>query len=171
MKTTGNYSKALFILTVATLLYITSCGTGPEPPEPALDPILGKWTATEGVTEISYQGMSAYDYWISQGATPEEAAYTVGYQTRGHGDYIPFSIDFKPDGTYMSLSGAVGDQTGYENTGTWELSADRKTLSFFDMEVAVLTSTENALSLQFVFDSDEYSQELMTYKITLTYTS
>ena len=170
MKNQHTYFKTL--LAVLSILLFISCSDEPEIVIP-VDDIVGKWTAIAGVTEISYQGMSAYDYWLSQGATPEEAEAQVGYQTRGHGDYVPFSFEFKEDGTYKVILGKVGDTTGVENTGVWELSADRKTLMIDDNESfwpGILQLTAGDFILQFVFDSAEYSQELMTYDITLTYT-
>ena len=157
------------LLGLTALLILNGCTETQE--VIPVDDIIGEWTAVEGVTEISYQGMSAYDYAISQGALPDEANYWVGYLTRGHGDYIPFSIEFNEDGTYKSLSGKVGDLTGYENTGVWELSTDRKTLMVDDEEYwpVILDLNVSDLILQFNFDSEEYSQELMNYNITLTY--
>ncbi len=167
MKNQCTYFKTL-LLGLTVVLFFTNCS-----PEPEIfiqpDDIIGKWTAIEGTTEISYQGMSAYDYAVSQGSSHEEATLWVGYLTRGHGDYIPFSIEFKADGTLNSLSGAVGDDTGYPNEGIWKLSDNRKLLTFSGLDVAVITLTDSDLVLQFVFDSDEYSQELMTYDITLIY--
>lgn len=158
------------LISMIIILFFNACDKNNKEVAPTPDDIIGTWTATEATTVITYQGMSAYDYWISQGATPEEATYQVGYQTRGHGDYIPIIIEFKTDGTYSSQSGAVGDATGHPNNGTWKISNDKKTLTFFGIDIPILTLSKNALTIQIVFDSNEYSMdEEMTYDITVSY--
>jgi len=167
MKITSNYTKTLFILGVATILATSSCSETEE--VIPVDDIIGTWTATDVLVDITYNNLSAYDYWISQGATPEEATYQVGYQTRGFGTYIPITIEFLSDGTLTGISGTIGDETGSPFNSTWELSNDRKLLTLDGIEGSVIMLNKTGLSFQLVFDSDEYSQELMTYAMTLTY--
>lgn len=171
MKNLLNLNLPKLLISIAISFSFSACDKAVQEVIPEPDEFIGTWTATEATTIITYQGMSAYDYWVSQGATPEEATYQVGYQTRGHGDYIPFSIEFKEDGTYNSLSGAVGDVTGSPNDGTWELSDDRKTIIFDGFEVPVLTLSKSTFSIQLLFDSNEYSMDAeMTYDVTINYT-
>ena len=162
------------ILVALAVITLNACEEKGQEVTPVPDEIIGTWTATEATTIITYQGMSAYDYWISQGLTPDEATYQVGYQTRGHGDYIPIIIEFKTDGTFNTLMGAVGDNPGSPLTGTWEgtwdLNADRTILTLDDFDMPILVLSKNELTIQLVFDSNEYTMEDMTYDITISYT-
>lgn len=162
--------NASTILGLVMLLVLASCDKKEKEVAPILDDIIGIWTAIEANTIISYQDMSAYDYWISQGYTTDEATYQVGYQTRGHGDYVPIIMEVKTDGTYTSQSGKVGDESGSPNNGTWKLSDDKTILTFDGFEIPVLTLSKNALTIQLVFDSNEYTMDQeMTYDITISY--
>ena len=167
MKTKINYPKTLIILILTMAFSITACEK--EKVEIPVDDIIGTWTATDVSVDITFNNLSAYDYWISQGATPEEATYQVGYQTRGFGTYIPITIEFLSDGTLTGISGAIGDEAGSPFNGTWELSNDRKVLTLDGLEGSVIALNKTDLSFQLVFDSDEYSQELMTYEMILIY--
>ena len=62
MKNVNPAKKFTLCLGLAALFVLNSC-TETEEIMPT-DDINGKWTAVEGVTEISHQGMSAYDYAI-----------------------------------------------------------------------------------------------------------
>ena len=157
------------VLVLAILLVSSACNKSTEEVAP-VDDIIGTWTAITVSTKISYNDLSAYDYLIGQGFTNEEANLQVNYQTSGFESYIPFSLTFKENGTYSLLSGSIGDKTGDSSEGTWVLSEDKTTLTIDTIdEIKIITLTTTELAFQLLFESDDYSPELMTYEITLTY--
>ena len=172
MKKLNHTQNVIVLISIGLAVLLSGCKKAEEVEVPK-DDIIGLWVGTSVTVDITYQGMSAYDYWISQGYTPDEAEWQVGHQARGFSTYTLIQLNFKENGILETLNGEIGDTDGYSHTLNWSLNENRDILTIsgegLTLDAPILELTKSNLSFKLIFDSDEYSQELMTYGIVLTY--
>lgn len=141
------------LLMIPFLVLVTGCNKDEED-EIATSDIIGKWTISSVSFDIKLGEVSLIDYLIDQyGFTEEEADL--------YRDLIDSELDSEFEGTieFKSNQTFVIDIGGESDTGTWELSADKKTLTLDEgtedetiAEVKTLTSSQ----LHLLFTTNEY---------------
>lgn len=151
--------------TIVALAMLASCGKDDE--GDVKSDLVGSWKFSKiEIIELSIDGKDFVEYFVEAfGLTEEEAAefeaeFEANFQADA--DLGDITIEFKSDNTYVSSSPDEEDETG-----TWSLSSDGKTLTVDDQtfKITSLTKTQLVATL-----SEEETQEGVTIKIEVEYT-
>jgi hypothetical protein len=136
---------SFLFLSVACVLALNSCNKDDDPTPNDL--IIGTWKVTNLDATITVNGLTFYNYLISQGLSASEAQLLSDQATAEYEDTGSGNIEIIKGGTYKTTD------SGNVDTGTWELTADGKTLTLDKgtvdegvFTVTTLTSSKMSLS-------------------------
>ncbi len=154
--------KGLF-LPLAALIMLSSCGKDDE--GGTSSGLVGTWKFSSlDVIEVSVDGKDIIEYFTDLGLSEAEAqefADSFSTSAEENSDIANVTVEFKSDGTYKSSQPGEAD-----DTGTWTLSEDGKTLTIDDQTYTVSSLT----SSQLVARIDEESEEDgLTIKIVIEF--
>jgi len=127
--------------------------------------LVGTWKFSKvDVVELTVDGKDFVEYLTSLGFSEAEAQEyedEFSASAEDNSDIANVTVEFKADNTYVSSQ--PGED---EETGTWALSSDGKTLTIDDLEYSVKTLTASSLVAQ--IDEEEVS-EGVTIKILIEF--
>lgn len=155
------------ITLMGILLILANCKKDSDPIPMPIDLIIGNWTVSTFNLTIKVGTQSFVDYLIAQGMTASDAQIYAAEITSDYGPG-PENINIKKGGMYSYTS------QGSTDTGTWELTADGKTLTLdkgtaaeLDFTVTTLSSTNLNLNGNLT-DSDSGVTITLQYELGLT---
>lgn len=176
MKTITCFNKVLYPAILAIFCGImcvfVSCNKDDEEPRPA-DLILGKWTVSSADMDLMFDNKNLVQYLVDElGLSQNEAIAFNNLLEDALLEFFVGTIDFKQDHTYTINMG------GETDSGTWNLSADGKTLTMdaetIDETIATIISLDSStlkieMSQHAEEDLDEDgTTEQLIMKITMT---
>lgn len=142
---------SFLFISVACVLALNSCNKD-EDPTPN-DLIIGTWKVTNIDATITVNGLTLYNYLISQGFSASEAQLASDQAAAEFEDIGSGNVEIIKGGTYKATD------SGDVSTGTWELTADGKTLTLDkgtvdEQKYTVTSLTSSKLSLSADLESN-----------------
>jgi hypothetical protein len=131
---------------VGIMLLLANCSKDKDP-VPA-DLIIGKWEIASFNLSVKVGSQTMLEYLMDQGLSREEAQQLVDDFESDYLD-VDGSIEIKKGGTYTSTD------NGSTDSGTWELSADGKTLTFDKADYPLVFTITTLTSTNLNMTSDD----------------
>lgn len=166
---------AAFFLMAVTAVAFTACEKDSDDDDGGEESvsIVGVWTIESVEIDASIAGVSLLDYLVSMGVPESQAQEMVDEMMTEMGD-MTGTLELKDDGTYEA--NFSNDDPEEDDTGSWELTADKKTLYIDkgtddEMEFEVVTLTKNALSVKMTqTEPMDGTSDEMTMMMTMNFT-
>lgn len=154
------------VLTIVALSFLASCGKDDEGGDTSSS-LIGVWSFTKAeIQEFTINGQDFVEYFVQElgltEAEAEEIALEFEESAEADAGLANVKVEFKSDNTFETTETGEPDETG-----TWSLSDDGKTLTIDDEEFTVktLTSSQMVLAME-----QEETEEGMTIKIAIEFT-
>lgn len=154
------------VLTIVALSFLASCGKDDEGGDISSS-LIGVWSFTNvEIQEFTINGQDFVEYFVQElgltEAEAEEIALEFEESAEADAGLANVKVEFKADNTFKTTETGEPDETG-----TWSLSDDGKTLTIDDEEFTVktLTSSQMVLAME-----QEETEEGMTIKIAIEFT-
>lgn len=156
----------MFLLGTA-LLFTTSCSDDDNGGDISEDKLIGVWTLESTSVDVTIDGKSIVDYFVSMGI-PQDDAEEMAAAFSSEFDEIENmsgTVEFKQDGTYVTNFGEG------EDVGTWELNGnellmDKDTADEETIIVKSLTDSELKVIRE---EEDEQDGVTITMKMSMTF--
>ncbi len=121
------FFTAFLLCAMTVVCFFSSCNNDDET-SPS-DLLIGEWTFSSASMDLTINGKTLVQYLMDEGELTESEAEILVDSLYGmiEDDFVPEStvvITIKSDGTYL-----ITDPSSGNDDGTWELSADGKTLT------------------------------------------
>jgi len=157
-----NFTKGLFFPFIALML-LASCGGKDDDGVSSL--LIGTWKISKvDVIEVSVDGKDFVEYFADLGldeATAQEIADEFAASAEENSDIANVTVEFKADNTFLSTQPGEADETG-----TWSLSDDGKSLTIDNTQYDVKTLSSTSLVAQI---SEEQESEGVTIKVVIEF--